>query len=191
MSLDRDNLEAWLTEHPEAKDDLADLSHLAALYQSVGPPDPDEAAWNAVQARIHESILRGQSRHDRWPRLRWAIAGLIAASLLLGVLVMRPWGTTNGPAPVLESSARAEEPFPVVDADEVTIISMDARDVAGLVVGTPPVWGNLEFARPEDIHVIHCARCPVSGRMARLEQEGEVPMFVTAATVAAPDEDED
>jgi hypothetical protein len=184
MSQDRDNLEAWLTEHPEAKDDLSDLSQLRALYQSVWPTDPDEAAWNAVPAHIHESILQGRSRRSRWPRLAWAFAGLAAASVLLGLGLTRSWWTANVPPP----APLAEEPFPVAEAKDVTIISMDARDVAALVVGEPPVWGDLEFARAEDIHVVRCERCPISGRLARLEQEGEVPMFVSA-TVAVPDDD--
>lgn len=184
MSQDRDNLEAWLTEHPEAKDDLSDLSQLRALYQSVWPTEPDEAAWNAVPAHIHDSIVRGRSRPARWPRLAWAFVGLAAASVLLGIVVTRSWWMTNVPAPV----PLVEEPFPVANAEDVTIISMDARDVAALVVGEPPVRGDLEFARPEDIHVIRCERCPVSGRLARLEQEGDVPMFVSAV-VAAPDDD--
>lgn len=188
MSLDPDNLEAWLTEHPEANDDLTDLPHLRALYQSVWPPEPDEAAWIAVQAHIHEAIVQGRSPRDRWPRRWWAIAGLTAASVLLGLLLTRSLWPTSGPEPASVPVARVEEPFQVAEADDVIIISMDARDVAALVVGEPPVTGDLEFARPEDIHVIHCERCPYSGRLARLEQEGEVPMFVAAA-VASPDDD--
>ncbi len=184
MSGDPDNLDSWLTEHPEAKDDLSDLARLRALYQSVWPPEPDEAAWTAVPAHIHQSILRGRSRPARWPRLAWSLIGLAAASVLLGLVLARSRSTTTVPVPV----PLVEEPFPVAEADDVTIISIDARDVAALVVGEPPVWGDLEFARAEDIHVVRCERCPVSGRLARLEHEGEVPMFVSA-TVAAPEDD--
>jgi hypothetical protein len=189
MSLDRDNLEDWLTEHPEAKDDLTDLLHLRAVYQSVWPPEPSEGSWNVVQSHVHESIAHRRSLRDRWPRWRWALTGLAAASVLLGGLLARSLWTTHAPNSVPE--ALVEEPFPVVEPDEVTIIAMDASDVGSLVVAEPPVSGDLVFARPEDIHVIHCERCPFCGGLARLEQEGEVPMFVSAAAVEAPDDDKE
>jgi hypothetical protein len=184
MSLDRDNLEAWLTEHPEAKDDLADLSDLRALYQSVSPQAPEEAAWKVVLSRTHESIARVQSPRERSPRLRWAIVSFTAAAALAAVLLTRSLWTTSVPEPM----PLAEEPFPVVEPEDVIIIAMEARDVPALVVAEPPVRGDLEFARTEDIHVIRCERCPYSGRKARLEQEGEVPMFVAA--VVPPDDEE-
>lgn len=184
MSVERDDLEDWLREHPEANDALADLPRLRELYQSSSPPEPEEAEWNAVCSRIHASI--GQIRRRRpW----WAIAGGAAAAAILAVLLARSLWTTNVPVEGPATVQRIEEPFPVVDSDDVTIISMDARDVAALVVGEPPVGDDLEFARPEDIHVIRCERCPHSGRLARFAQGDEVPMFVTAATVEPGNED--
>lgn len=181
MSVDRDNLEDWRREHPEANDDLADLARLRELYQSVCPTEPEEAVWNAVCSRIQMSIVRVRS-----PRPWWIIAAASVAAAILAVLLARPLWTTRTPLPATApvTVQRVEEPFPVVESDDVTIVSMDARDVAALVVGEPPVGSDLEFARPEDIRVIRCERCPYSGRFARLEQGDEVPMFVTAAAVA-------
>jgi hypothetical protein len=183
MSADRDNLEAWLREHPEAGDNLADLLRLRELYQSTPPPELDEAVWNAVYSRLSESIGRVRS-----PRPWWAIAAGAAAAAILAIFLARslwllsfPW--RGGRGEVSARVQRVEEPFPVAEADDVTILSMDARNVAALVVGEPPVGDDLEFARPEDIRVICCERCPYSGRFARLEQGDEVPMLVTAAAV--------
>lgn len=185
MNPDRDNREAWRTEADQVQDDLADLPRLRALFQSVAPPEPDEAAWNAVQARLHEACgqsarapERGCPAGNRWLWLRWVVAGGAAAALLLALLLARSWRTTPVPPPV-------EEPLPVAEADDVNIVSMDARDTAALVVGEAPVSGELVFARPEDIRVIRCDRCPHSGRFARLEPGEEVPMFVTAAVTPA------
>jgi len=178
MSADRDNLEDWLRDHPEANDDLADLPQLRELYQSASPPEPNDAAWNAVCSRIHASIGRG-----RLPRPWWTIGAASVAAAVVAVLLARSLWTTRPPAPMTETVQHIEEPFPVVDADDVMIISMDAHDVAALVVGEPPVGDELEFARPEDIHVIRCERCPFSGRLARLAQGDEVPMFVSATAV--------
>jgi hypothetical protein len=178
MSADRDDLEDWLREHPEANDDLADLPQLRELCQSASPPEPDEAAWNAVSSRMHASIGRGRS-----PRPGWALAAVAVAAAIVAVLLARSLWTTHQPAPTTETVQSIEEPFPVVDADDVIIVSMDAHDVAALVVGEPPVGDDLEFARPQDIQVIRCERCPVSGRLARLAQGDEVPMFVSATNV--------
>jgi hypothetical protein len=175
MSADRDNLEAWLREHPESHDDLTDLSRLRDLYQSACPPEPEEAAWNAMCSRIHDSFVRVRS-----PRPWWiGAAGAVAAAILAVVLARSLW-TTSVPDPATRTVQRMEEPFPVVEPDDVVIVSMDARDVAALVVGAPPVGEDLEFARPQDIRVIRCERCPFSGRFARLQQGDEVPMFVAA-----------
>jgi hypothetical protein len=175
MSPEGDNWEEWLSEHPEVKDDLADLSRLRELYQSAGPPEPGESAWNSLCSRIHDSIEREQAPHRRSPRLRWSVVGWTAAAAVLALLLSRPlWRTQTSLPP------QDEEPFPVAESDDVTIVSMDARDLAALVVGEPPIGGDLEFARPEDIRVIRCERCPYSGRYARLEPGDEVPMLVTA-----------
>jgi len=183
MSADRDNLEDWLREHPEVNDDLADLPRLRELYQSACPQEPEEAVWSTLFLRINASVVRVRS-----PRLwKAVIAGSVAAAIL-AVLLARSMWTTNEFVPA--TVQRGEEPFPVAGADDVTIISMDARDVFALVVGEPPVGDDLEFARPEDIRIIRCERCPYSGRLARLEQGDEVPMLVTAAAVAPGNEEE-
>lgn len=183
MSADRDNLDAWMREHPEANDDLADLPRLRELYQSASPPEPEEGAWDRVSSRIYDSIVRVRS-----PRPWWAIAaGSVAAAILL-LLLARSVRNTTVPVPLPEIVQRVEEPFPVVDPDDVVIVSMDARDAAALVVGEPPVGDDLEFARPEDIRVIRCERCPYSGKLARLEQGDEVPILVTAAAVTPGNE---
>jgi hypothetical protein len=172
MSHDPDTTE----NHPGADDGRdADLLRLRSLSQSTLPPEPDEAAWHAVLARVHASV-EGGAKRSRPSRPLWAIVGLTAAAILAGFLAHSLW-RTSVPVP----TPRAEEPFPVVEAEDVTIVSMDARDVAALVVGEPPVSGEMVFARPEDIRVIHCARCPHSGRLARLEPGEEVPMFMSAA----------
>ncbi|MGH7172728.1 MAG: hypothetical protein ACRELF_07330 [Gemmataceae bacterium] len=183
MSDDRD-----ITDNREGADDdghQADLLALRRLSQSVLPPEPEEAAWHAVLARVHASV-ESQAATGRFSRPLWGIVGFTAAAAILALLLTRSLWRTSVPAP----APRAEEAFPVVEADDVIIVSMDARDVAALVVGEPPISGELAFARPEDIRVIRCERCPHSGRLARLEPGEEVPMFVSTAAVAPPDDDE-
>src|SRR5262245_22778774 len=175
----------------EADEFVADLDRLRALCRSVPPPEPEDAAWTAVLARIHDGVRAspvrlapGGAARLASPWRRWAVVGLAAAAALIVVLLARPlWRKAPSPQPP------PEEPFPVAEAGDVDIIRIDARDVAGLVVGEPPVSGELIFVRQEDVHVVECQRCPKSGHVAKLRQ-GEVPMLVTsAAPVSAPDDE--
>lgn len=175
-------------ERPPAWDDGAsplgsegeadhDLQRLRELFQTAGAPEPTEEAWRAVQARI-DNLVPGvrTARRRRTARPVWVILGLTAAAALAAVLLTRSWWTGGGAIPTPETG----EPYPVVAADDVDIISMDARDVASLVVGEPPVSGEVVFVKLEDVRVIECKRCPKCGNKGRLEQ-GEVPMVVVAA----------
>jgi hypothetical protein len=181
-----DDFDAWLAEHPAAHDDLADVSRLRELFLSVGPSEPEEGAWTAALNGIRAAIpnRRGWRRAPSpWSRLVLGMAA--AAAVLCLALIGRSWWLSGPlPQPVL-----MEEPYPVVAAQDVTIISMDPHDVAALVVGEPPVTGELVFAQPDDVRVIKCERCPHSGNLPHLKR-GEVPMFVTAVVQADNSDDE-
>ena len=174
----------------EADEFVADLDRLRALCRSVPPPEPEDAAWTAVLARIHDGVRASPVRlapvgaaSRAAPGRRWAVVGLAAAALI-AVLLARPVGR-KAPSPQPPS----EEPFPVAEAGDVDIIRIDARDVAGLVVGEPPVSGELVFAQQEDVRVVECKCCPKSGNVAKLRQ-GEVPMLMTSVVRAdAPDDE--
>jgi hypothetical protein len=162
---------------------LADLPRLRELCQSLGPPEPDEAAWKAALVRLHDGLAVVVGARRPATRRWWAVLGLAASAAVLAVVLARSWWSAGTPPP-----PPGEDPYPVAGADDVTILSMDARDVAGLVVGEPPVSGDLEFVRAEDVRVIKCKRCPVSGNRGHLEP-GEVPMVV-ASFVREDGEDE-
>jgi hypothetical protein len=173
--------------------DLADLVRLRELYRSVSPPELEDTAWTATLTRIHDAVhsspsrLSGPTRSgaSRAASRRWgALVGIAAAAALLAVLLARPWWS-KAPTP----QPTPEEPFPVAEAGDVDILSIDARDVAGLVVGEPPIAGELIFARQDDVRVVECKCCPKGGNIAKL-RSGEVPMLVTsAAPVSAPDDE--
>lgn len=169
----------------ERDGDWSDLERLRALYQASSAPEPAEDVWNGVQSRVHASVGRTASVGGTSRRPVWALLGLSAAALLGLWLAKSLWTV---PPPASPQPQAVVEPFPVADADDVRIVSMDARDAASLVVGELPVAGVVEFAQPEDIRVIRCERCPHSGRKARLVQGGEVPMFVSAALEVPNDE---
>jgi anti-sigma factor RsiW len=167
-----DEIEAWLTEHPEANADLADLQHLKELCRATAAPEPDEAVWTDALRRLATVTPVGRLARRPMPRRsRWVFAGLAtaaAAAVLIGTISWLTVRTRPLPDDKVPSLVEAEEPFAVAESDDVNIISMDARDVALLVVGDPPVSGELIFAHGEDIRVKCGTRCPVSGGIARL-----------------------
>jgi hypothetical protein len=71
-------------------------------------------------------------------------------------------------------------PFPVASANEVNIISMDARDADALVMSGQPIMGPFELAAPEDIEVLK-AEPPWQGAPVPRLGEGAVPMIVAAS----------
>ncbi len=170
----------------ERESDLGDLERLRATYRACSAPEPDDAAWQRVSDRLHRALDGTGTKPVRAARAWWAMAGLSAAAVLLGLALLPALWKTS--APDIETPQAAVEPFPVAEAEDVVILSMDARDAAALVVGELPVSGDMEFAQPTDIRVIRCERCPHSGRMARLEKGDEVPMFVSVAVVPPDDE---
>ncbi len=170
-----------------ADGDLADLQRLRRLYQSVHPPEPSDAVWMTVRSRIGDAVPALHSQRRGSLRSLWAIVGLAAAAAILGGVLLVRSGWLIGPIPQPQLSD--EEPYPVAESDDVNIISMDARDVAALVIGEPPISGDLEFVQQADVRVIKCERCPHSGNVPRLAR-GEVPMFVTSVARAVDPNDE-
>jgi hypothetical protein len=155
---------------------FADLQSLREQFQAASPPEPGLTTWNAAQQRIHANLRTVSADGPRVRRPYWVVLGSTAAALFLALLLARAlWWGGNQPQPI------AEEPLPVAESEDINIVSMDARDITYLVVGEPPVSGDLQFARQEDIHVVHCTCCPISGQTAHLEKKGEVPMFVAVA----------
>ena len=72
---------------------------------------------------------------------------------------------------------RDNDPLPVVEPGDVAIISMDARDAAGLVVAAPPVQEPILLASQDDVSFMNLESYRDDGP-APLIGEGEVPMIV-------------
>ncbi len=143
----RREVEAWLARHPEGRAEVEAVRRLARLCKDAAPPEPSEAAWADVLARVEAALPAAAARRPT-PRRRIGIlpwvgaAAAAAAALFLAVA----WWQAAVPGP-------AGEPLPVVSADDVEILGMDAGDVGALVVGRLPVLGPLVLASAADIIV--------------------------------------
>jgi anti-sigma factor RsiW len=148
----RRQVEAWLTEHPEAAAEVEAQRRLAQSWQAGSPPEPTQAEWAAVLDRIEAALpsaaVEPKETGSPWglgirPWLTRAAALLIAvllggagvAALVLALLPGRPVSPDD------LAAREPAEPYPVVLAGEVEIVSMHGADAAALVVGEPPAKG--------------------------------------------------
>jgi hypothetical protein len=98
---------------------------------------------------------------------------IVAAACLAALLFTRLYW----PAPVKPPPREDEEPYPVASADEITIISMDPRDSRSLVVGLPPIGGDMEWATMEDVSLLD-TKPNNGGQMPDMHTAGTVPVIV-------------
>lgn len=159
-------IEGWLAEHPEAAAEVEAQRRLVRLWQEGLPPEPVEDDWVTTLARIETSLppvapvpagastpWRSVTRLLLTRAAALLLAVLLAgggvAALVLAVLLSRP--VSQNPTALSETS----EPFPVVLAEEVEIISMQGSDIAALVVGAPPAKGPYELLCRGEVTLLH------------------------------------
>jgi hypothetical protein len=181
---DAEATEAWLREHPAAAADVQSLRDLAGLWQEHTAPEPAPAAWDqtlhGIEARVREPkpVPQGGS-----PWLRIGLS--LAAACLAALLVARAFWPTSGKPPVTDPD---DEPYPVASADDITIISMDPRDSRFLVVGLPPINGDMELAGIEDV-TLESTTPNDDGQLPQMHTGGSVPVILPTATWGGKEED--
>jgi anti-sigma factor RsiW len=161
----------WVAGHPDAAAEVEEQQRLRMLWEQTAPSEPSRLAWDRTLSGM-ESALTARRPASAWRRFRplW-LSGVVAASL---AVVMLGRSLLVQPVPPRPAAAD-EEPFPVAQASEIDIISMDAHDADSLV-GHPPVLADLKFVAAGDLGQVRVDPHP-DGWGARLEP-GAVPMVV-------------
>jgi len=177
----RDQVEAWLADHPRVGAGLNADRDLDLLFHETVPPEPSPDAWAATLAHVHSRISDRAAvrRSSRWG-LRLVVGLASAATVFAAALLVPPFLHHDGPGggqPVREEDG--DEPFLVASAQEVNIISMDASDADAVVLGMP-LLGSFPLAEPDDIEVLDAEPPHADGPVPWLE-EGPVPMIVDVA----------
>jgi anti-sigma factor RsiW len=179
---ERTRVERWLAEDPTAAAEVDGWRRLAGLWREASPPEPAPAAWDQTLSRI-EAALPASRRPAARPRpwRTWAL--LVAAAALVGVLLLgRPFPGTR---PVISPDGSEEGTLPVAGPQDVTILSMDACDTDALVVGQPPVTGDINLAEHGDVQLLDQKNPEI-----RLE-DWAAPMIVDPLVLANEPKDED
>ena len=164
-------VEAWLADNAEAAEELDGQRRVLRLWRANPPPEPGPAAWTAVLSRIEARRPAARRRPRKWP-IALGLGASAAAAVFAAVFLTRLF---QGAPP-----NDADAPLPVVAPGDVTIISMDARDAAGLVVAAPPVPEPIVLAGQDDVSVMDVKSYRDDGPVPHIG-EGEVPMIVAAS----------
>jgi hypothetical protein len=140
----RDRIDAWLEEHPEGQAELDQYRDLDRAWRHTSPADPAPESWDAAFERIAGSLKRPA---PAGPRRFWlgVLGAALAAACVWGVMLLRP---------ALVPPGEDDEPFPVVPASEVIIISMNPDDRAALPVGEPLELHQVDLATHDEIELV-------------------------------------
>jgi hypothetical protein len=139
-------------------------SDLRELFRAGAPAEPSDAEWSQALERIHRAVSRPQVTPvpavRRW-RLGILVAASLAAAAAIALAVVIP--SLRNAAGTADQHVDVE--YPVTDAADVEIISMDAADSGAIVVGDLPLRKPIVFMEPGD----------VSFRSIERSAEGEFP----------------
>jgi hypothetical protein len=141
---ERDRVENWLADHPEAREILESQDSLGPrnreFWQAVEPPSPSAAQWS----RVRNAIAAASPVRPSRPWLRWfGAAGLLATAASLLLLSLPDRASVETPVnPENPPSVVADEPIAMASADDVQIISLPESAAKLLVVGEHPLNGS-------------------------------------------------
>jgi anti-sigma factor RsiW len=165
----------WLAGHPDAAAEVETWRRLSRGWQAGAPEEPGPAAWTAALDRIEKSLPAGPPAPVRGRKLfLWASLLTAAAAAILTVSLSARLFRTVPDAPADPD----DEPYPVAEAHEVAIISMDVKDADALVVGESPVHGPLAFAAFDDIILLDTKRMHEDAPQPLLDEQLALPMIV-------------
>jgi hypothetical protein len=180
----KEQVERWLARHPEAAAELAVQAQLRRLCQETAPADPGDTAWDGVRVRILAGLSEPAAepaRRSAGRLLGWLAGGLGTAAAVLW-LALTLWPRSEGPAPVAgpepkQAKAPAVEPLAVATEDEVEIVEVQGSAADTLVVGTPPVQGDLVLVEKGDVSVTRVEPAPPDNMVPQVVLDGANPMI--------------
>ncbi|MGF1579662.1 MAG: hypothetical protein ACFCD0_09890 [Gemmataceae bacterium] len=100
LTPEKEQIEAWLEQSPEAIDDVRAWRRLKQLWQATTPPEPSEDAWMRTQAGLQSRCVNpahltrsqpSKPNHARFRRWGLWLGGLVAAALIVGCFSAQRW----------------------------------------------------------------------------------------------------
>jgi hypothetical protein len=183
---DRAAVEAWLARDAGAAAEVESLRRFTQAWRDAAPPPPGPEAWSVVRNRIEAGLHTppAPAANRRWPGrllLGAAAAALgAAAAAVLALALSHAGRVPPGPPEQSPPVALAEEPYPVVDPEDVVIVSICGCDTGCLVAARPPVdsIGEDELAREPDLVLLN-VEPHRDGSWAEIRFQDPAPTMVT------------
>jgi hypothetical protein len=157
----RTRLEAWVEQHPQAREQWAERQALRRLWMETTPREPGVACWNRVLERIES-----EGRRPVLPMFRrlgpsiGAIAAGIAAivGLVYGAVhhFSSPSVTKDAVAVATVNAVPRDEGeiLPVATSEEVVVTYIEGADTRAIAVGQLPVHEPLELAEVGEVRIL-------------------------------------
>jgi anti-sigma factor RsiW len=159
-----DQVAAWLVAHPDDAATVEAYRRLDRAWKQTAAPEPTPAAWDAILSRLETVLPPTVTPLPQRPWMPRFVARLAAVAALLGVLwLSRPFWTPRNTQVDPDNQGGhldrsdgevVEEPFLLASNHDVQIITMDARDTDALIIGAPPIQGDLDLAGHNDVSLV-------------------------------------
>jgi hypothetical protein len=164
----------WLTNHPEANNQLAAWRKLKLLWHETTPPSPDEDRWSLVlsgiQSGLDQSALPGvPSRRLPWG---WMFGAAAAVLLVVGALAVQRLANLNKttpanpvpsnlaeqpskqPAPEAPGLILPDEPWPMALPEEIEILRVAGNATENVLIGHMPLEGTMQLAGTGEVEFL-------------------------------------
>jgi hypothetical protein len=188
---DRAAVEAWLLRDAAAAAEVESLRRFGQAWRDAAPPAPGPEAWSLVRDKIEAGLHRPPQPggNGRWTRrlLLGAVAATVGAAAA-AVLAVALSGLGRTPAPTTPNPESGgteivkvdEEPYLVVDADDVVVVSICGCDTCCLVAARPPVDHVTEqdLAREQDVALLN-VEPHKDGSSAEMRFQDPAPTMIT------------
>jgi hypothetical protein len=160
----------WLANHPQDAGLMEDHRNFLRFWQESAPAEPSEKAWGNVFARIeagsHQAGANLRTALRRGRRIRVGLLGAAAAAAVI-LAIVAPWR---------EPSDKFDlDGFPIVNADDVDLVSMEGNDAQLLVVGNPPEEEPLVLVATGDVTLVRMERSPMPMIITPTSSESKNP----------------
>jgi anti-sigma factor RsiW len=177
----RQHIEAWLALHPEARAELEAQRHLRRIWDETTPPEPSEAAWRRLLARLPAEPVKTPAT-VRGPALsRWIAAAVVAAAAGL-FFALRPAEEVLPPVadqrPQRVAMLDDGATFEVASADEIEVLSVEGRDTHTLAVRDLSIRSLLELLGPGEMTMMQ----PAPDAAIHVRNDGQTAPVVWART---------
>lgn len=172
----KEQVERWLTEHPDDRPPVEGDRLLDDVWKETRPSEPSAGGYAMILDHLHKVPAPRPARRPIWAQaIAWLGAAAAAAWLAFTFWPESPLADDND---AIDKPPRvaAVVPFPVATSGEIEILSVEGSDTASLVIGQP-VHGPIELLAPGEVVLTSVQPAASDNMLPRVHQSHETPMI--------------